>query len=495
MAGGDGNGGYQPWGGAGDGGGASGPVADGGQVPGFGQPAAPGKTTPDNGFAAPGNGFPAPGNSFPAPGNGFPASGNGFPAPGRSATDGRPMTSFPPAETGFFPPSRPGEPQRPATSAAGFQAPLAPEPEPQLLLGPPAGSGGPDYGSPGPDKRRRALLIGASAIAVVGVTAGVIAFASGGDSGSKQPAAASSPAGATTGGTSGPAPVDNSAPGSPAGGREGQNVPGGPASGTAVPPAAGSKPSTPGATPSGQSTAPAAPGGSAPKTTAPTTAPALPAQAADLLHWRLAEAGGKTAADSSGRNLAGTVAGAAAFDPAQHGGSVFFNGPANQIKGGEVATRGPAIDTTKSFTVSMWIDQTGLTTPTKYAAAFSQDGPQNFAFTFSYSLEAKTWSFVRADADSPTPTSVGVGAKTPVPLNSWHQLTGVYDAPAGTIAFYVDGVPQGTAKTGSAPYAATGPFAIGRSWYQKYVSNPFNGYISDVRIYSRALSAAEVKTL
>jgi hypothetical protein len=174
---------------------------------------------------------------------------------------------------------------------------------------------------------------------------------------------------------------------------------------------------------------------------------------------------------------------------------VFFNGPANQIKGGEVATKGPVIDTTKSFTISMWIDQTGITTPTKYTAAFSQDGAQNFAFTFSYSTESKIWSFVRADNDSRTPATIGVGAKTPVPLNSWHQLTGVYDAQAGTIAFYVDGVAQGTAKAGSAPYAAGGPFAIGRSWYQKYPSNPFNGYLSDVRVYSRALSAAEVKAL
>ncbi|MFD0637622.1 LamG domain-containing protein [Catenulispora yoronensis] len=165
------------------------------------------------------------------------------------------------------------------------------------------------------------------------------------------------------------------------------------------------------------------------------------------------------------------------------------------MKGGEVATKSAVIDTTKSFTISLWMNQTGLTTPTKYSALFSQDGAQNFAFTFSYSTEAKNWSFVRADNDATTPTTIGVGAKTAIPLNSWHQLTGVYDAPAGTIAFYVDGALQGTAKTGSAPYAATGPFAIGRSWYQKYPSNPFNGYISDVRVYSHALTAAEVKAL
>lgn len=398
------------------------------------------------------------GNS--APGQ-EPAAGPGMPP-----TDGRPMTSFPPAETGFFPPNQ-------HASAAGFQAPPMAEPEPRLLLG------APPPANPGPDKRRRTLLIGASAIAVVGVTAGAIALSGGGDD-KKQPVAA-----ATT-----PAPVDNSAPGS-APNREGQSLPGAPAAtsaaGTTAPPAAGSKSSSASSSAS-KSQSPA----SSSSSSAPAPAPA-PAPNADLLHWRLGEAAGTTAADTSGRNLAGTAAGAATFAPSVHGGSVAFTGPAGQIKGGEVATKGPVIDTTKSFTISMWIDQTGITTPTKYAAAFSQDGPQNFAFTFSYSTDAKTWSFVRADNDSANPTSIGVGAKTPVPLNSWHQLTGVYDAPGGTISFYVDGVPQGTAKAGSAPYAAGGPFAIGRSWYQKYPSNPFNGYISDVRVYGRALSAAEVK--
>jgi hypothetical protein len=396
------------------------------------------------------------------------------------------MTSFPPAETGFFPAAAP--PGGPQWSASGFQAPPASEPAapgPLSPLGPPpVGSGGGGGGEPG--KRRRALLIGASVVAVVGVTAGVVAFAGGGD-GKKQPVAASASPGVTS------AP-DSSTPaastqGTPAN-RDGQDVPSAPASSPGVtvtaPPAAGAK-STPGSKPTSAPT-------SAPTTGAPAPAPVLPPNA-DVLHWRLGEAAGTAAADSSGRGLTGTAAGAAAFAPAQHGGSVFFNGPANQIKGGEVATRNPVIDTTKSFTVSMWIDQTGITTPTKYAAAFSQDGPQNFAFTFSYSADAKNWSFVRADNDSANPTSIGVGAKTPVPLNSWHQLTGVYDAQAGTLAFYVDGVPQGTAKAGSAPYAAGGPFAIGRSWYQKYPSNPFNGYISDVRVYSRALNAAEIKAL
>ena len=90
--------------------------------------------------------------------------------------------------------------------------------------------------------------------------------------------------------------------------------------------------------------------------------------------------------------------------------------------------------------------------------------------------------------------TVGAGATAPTPMNTWVKLTGVYDAQAGTLAFFINGVQQGGAvKAGSAPYAATGPFAIGRSWYGKFPTNPFKGYISDVQVFGRALSADEVK--
>jgi len=246
---------------------------------------------------------------------------------------------------------------------------------------------------------------------------------------------------------------------------------------------------------SGQTSQPSRSGGNVPGGPASSSKPVV-APVADVLHWTLNSKPGSTStADASGKNHPGALSGAVGFSTA-HGGSAEFSGAANQIKGGQIQTTGPAIDTTKSFTVSMWVDQTGITTPTKFAAAFSQDGPQCFAFSFSYSVESKTWSFVRSNADGAAPKTVGAGATAPTPLNTWVELTGVYDAQAGTLAFFVNGVPQGKpVKAGSAPYAANGPFAIGRSWYGKYPSNPFKGYISDVQVFGRALTPDEVKAL
>jgi hypothetical protein len=395
------------------------------------------------------------------------------------------MTAFPPAAPEAF---RSGGPGDPALSASGFQAMPRPEPTPALLLGTPAG---PPPGAVKSDRRRRALLIGASAVAVAGVAAGAIALGSGGDD-KKQPVAV-----VVTGATSGATGTSGSpgAPNVPGGqdinaastqsSRSGENVPGGNGSSPSGSSDA-SKPSTPG---SAKSSTPA----SAPGTTQP-QAP-IPIMGADLLHWRLNDAAGSTtAADGTGKGRVGTLDGTVTFAPTQHGGSAYFNGAAGQIKAGQIATKGPVIDTTKSFTISMWVDQTAITTPTKYVAAFSQDGPQCFAFTFSYSTDTKAWSFVRSQSDSANPVAVGAGSTTQTPLNTWVKLTGVYDAQAGTLAFYINGAQQGgLVKTGSAPYAASGPFAIGRSWYQKYPSNPFDGYISDVEVWSRALSSDEVK--
>ncbi|MEY9858262.1 hypothetical protein ABH935_003877 [Catenulispora sp. GAS73] len=395
------------------------------------------------------------------------------PPPMRAAPQAPPpMTSFPLAATGAY--QAVGQQGGTDLSASGFRAVPGMAPEPGNQFGGPMGPGAPSgpFGPPGPagptgappsggtDKRRRALFIGASALAVAGVAAGAIAFAAGGG-GKKQPgpasptAPSSARAAASTGAT-GPGGQNISGSGSPSSSRGGQNVP-----------------------------------SSTPSSSKPVAAPAP-----DVLRWRLNDkVGSTTAADGSGRNHVGALSGAAGFSTA-HGGSAEFSGAANQIKGGQIQTRGPAIDTTKSFTVSMWVDQTGLSTPTKFAAAFSQDGPQCFAFTFSYSTESKTWSFVRSEADSANPKTVNAGATAPTPMNTWVKLTGVYDAQAGTIAFFVNGVPQGgPVKTGSAPYAATGPFAIGRSWYGKFASNPFKGYISDVQVFGRALSADEVKAL
>ena len=74
--------------------------------------------------------------------------------------------------------------------------------------------------------------------------------------------------------------------------------------------------------------------------------------------------------------------------------------------------------------------------------------------------------------------------------SGWHNVALVQDGAAGTRTLYVDGV---SAATGASADAG-GP---GKLWVggAAGVSEFLNGMVDDVRVYSRALSTAEVSTI
>ncbi len=84
-----------------------------------------------------------------------------------------------------------------------------------------------------------------------------------------------------------------------------------------------------------------------------------------------------------------------------------------------------------------------------------------------------------------------------VEIGKEYHVSVVYDASAQTIVYYVNGaVEASTTTAGSVPssiHAGTADLFIGA--YGTGTSNPFNGQISDVKIFNLALSATEVKEL
>jgi len=82
-----------------------------------------------------------------------------------------------------------------------------------------------------------------------------------------------------------------------------------------------------------------------------------------------------------------------------------------------------------------------------------------------------------------------------VAANQWVYVTYTFDNTVGTVAFYANG-----SQVGSTSYALTGTTAndeplmlgIGILLQTQYF---FAGAIDDVRIYNRALTPTEVKTL
>jgi hypothetical protein len=119
----------------------------------------------------------------------------------------------------------------------------------------------------------------------------------------------------------------------------------------------------------------------------------------------------------------------------------------------------------------------------------------------SYSADKKFVMTHWIASDKPDePTWVGAGAwDQDYEPGEWYHLAGVVDRGTGTVKMYLNGE-----EKGSAEFAANSPtrkyekmtwkIGIASPGAQSYAW-PAKGLIDDVRIYGRALSAAEIKGL
>ncbi|WP_072479581.1 MGH1-like glycoside hydrolase domain-containing protein [Amycolatopsis australiensis] len=194
--------------------------------------------------------------------------------------------------------------------------------------------------------------------------------------------------------------------------------------------------------------------------------------------WSLDEGSGTIAHDTAGSHDA-TLTGAPAWVGGVTGTALRFDGSSQYAQ-----TSGPVVDTTGSFSVSAWVrlDRTG-----SWATAVSQDGDPSSGFYLQYSAADNRLAFS---------TSAGRALSDTAPeTGRWYHLTGVRDADAGTYVLYVDGVAQARTWAQPAGDAAPGPLAIGRAVSGGHHSDLWPGSVDDVRVWNRALTAAEVPEL
>ncbi|MBM0237169.1 VCBS repeat-containing protein [Micromonospora sp. ATA32] len=203
-----------------------------------------------------------------------------------------------------------------------------------------------------------------------------------------------------------------------------------------------------------------------------------------VARWKLNETSGTKAADSVGNSPA-TASGSLAWST-DRGGSAVFNGSDTKV-----GTTGPLVDTERSLTFAAWVN---LGAAGVKGRILGQDGDRQNAFELRYH-ETNQWKFVMKSGDIDNPTGDQVATATAVPaLNTWTHLAGVFDAKAATMTLYVNGVADGT-KTGVAAWATDGPFTVGCGLWNGGCTNYFNGKISDVQVYQKALTATEVSQI
>jgi hypothetical protein len=187
------------------------------------------------------------------------------------------------------------------------------------------------------------------------------------------------------------------------------------------------------------------------------------------------EGAGTTVGDASGSGNTGTISGAT-WTAGHSGTALSFDGINDWVTIADAAS----LDLTTGMTLEAWVNPANINTWRTVVLKETLGGLAYALYSSNdFGLPA---GFVRIGQD------VGATNLTSIPLNTWTHLAVTYDGT--TLRLFVNGV-QGAATVagGSIAQSAEVLRIGGNAVWNEF----FNGRIDDVRIYRRALSAAEIQ--
>jgi hypothetical protein len=198
--------------------------------------------------------------------------------------------------------------------------------------------------------------------------------------------------------------------------------------------------------------------------------------------WRFDEGTGSVAGDSSGNGNNGTVHGAT-WVTGKYGKALSFNGTSSYV---DI----PLSNSLKGFTeltISFWAKKTSTV---DFAGLVADD----YGSGRQWDLLDHT-NGVGATDNICFYITDGVAGDTllsshALPIGVWQYVTVVFKG-SNFIKFYINGAID-TQK--STTLSQTNPTPVFDHWIGRYSSYYFNGIIDEVRIYNRALSAAEIQS-
>jgi hypothetical protein len=201
-----------------------------------------------------------------------------------------------------------------------------------------------------------------------------------------------------------------------------------------------------------------------------------------LAYWRFDEGTGTSVADCSKYGHTGTLAGDAGWASGRAGGSALDVTLDDFVRFGDPA----ALRLIGAFSVTAWINVRSVTNAGRVVTKSGQPGNRGWELNFEPNAELR----FRIALDGATHVDAIFAPFTA--LSVWKHVAGAYE-PGAFLRLYIDGVQvaENTASIPNAQRNSTNGPQIGR----RADCCPFDGRIDEVRIYARALSAAEVKAI
>ena len=138
----------------------------------------------------------------------------------------------------------------------------------------------------------------------------------------------------------------------------------------------------------------------------------------------------------------------------------------------------PSLDLTTNMTLEAWLDPASLSS---WRSALMKETPTDISYAIYANTSGNRYAGIAGAYE--------VDGRSQLPLNTWSFVAVTYDG--ATIRVYLNGTQISTSnRTTTMPVTAQ-PLRIGGdSQWGEY----FNGLIDNIRIYNRALSAAEITT-
>ena len=188
------------------------------------------------------------------------------------------------------------------------------------------------------------------------------------------------------------------------------------------------------------------------------------------------EGAGTTVADKSGTGNNGTITAATWSPDGRFGSALSFNGTSAWVTVPDAAS----LDFTTAFTIEAWLNPASITA---WRTVVLKESGSRLAYGL-YGVNGSS----RPSGWIQTTRDYFVNSTTALAVNTWTHVAYSYDG--ATLRMFINGTQVATAAGPTALTASAGPLRIGgNAIWGEY----FSGRIDEVRLYNRALSAAEIQ--
>jgi PKD repeat protein len=189
--------------------------------------------------------------------------------------------------------------------------------------------------------------------------------------------------------------------------------------------------------------------------------------------------GGMTA-DSSGNGNNGVLNSTFWTSAGKFGRALSFNGTSSFV----TVNNSPSLNLSAGLTLEAWVYPTATTAAWRPVIFKPYDSSQ-----ISYVLQGLTPTQTKVPSIYVLPSADNLFGPSPLPTNTWSHLAATYDG--SSMRMYVNGtLVADKAQTGTINLSAGALTIGGNALYSAY----WLGLLDEVRIYNRALSAAEIQS-